>query len=575
MTPVLGLVEIAEGVASQAALHNQSLREFEARTSRVLSRALTTPPGSPAESDAYIIPPAATGIWSGKTNQIATFIGGAWSYFVPIEGCSSPWVNNEDKLVTFDGTNWVISGGASGGTVTSVSITAPAAGITQSGSPVTTSGAITLALANDLSAVEGLATTGIVRRTAADTWSAGTLVGLTTEVTGVLPVANFATGTPSGAKFVRDDGVLAVPAGTGGDFSSNTSTSVDSEVVLFSGTGGKTGKRASGTGLATLTAGVIGTVAAPTGAVVGTTDTQTLTNKSIAGSQLTGAATAAGLTMATGKVLGRSTAATGAIEEISLGSGLSLSAGTLSATGSGGTVTATAGSLTSNAVVLGAGTTDAKVVAGIITDGASKVTLGVAGTSVGSVDFKNATSGTVTLSPVTGALGTVTLSLPAATGTLARTADITGTNSGTNTGDQTITLTGDVTGSGTGSFATTLATVTVAKGGTGVATLTAYAPVFGGTTSTGAMQSGTVGTTGQVLTSNGAGVLPTFQAAGSASPLTTKGDVYTFTTVNARLGVGTNGQVLTADSAQAEGIKWATTVSSAIDYVSYTFAGGL
>ena len=34
------------------------------------------------------------------------------------------------------------------------------------------------ALANDLAAVEGLATTGLVRRTAADTWSAGTLVGL-------------------------------------------------------------------------------------------------------------------------------------------------------------------------------------------------------------------------------------------------------------------------------------------------------------------------------------------------------------------------------------------------------------
>src|SRR5678816_4924953 len=33
-----------------------------------------------------------------------------------------------------------------------------------------------------------------------------------------------------------------------GDFSSNTGTSADSEVVLFSGTGGKTGKRATATG---------------------------------------------------------------------------------------------------------------------------------------------------------------------------------------------------------------------------------------------------------------------------------------------------------------------------------------
>jgi hypothetical protein len=46
-------------------------------------------------------------------------------------------------------------------------------------------------------------------------------------------------------------------------------------------------------------------------------------------------------------------------------------------------------------------------------------------------------------------------------------------------------------------------------------------------------------------------------AVGGSSPLTTKGDLYTFSTVDARLGVGTNGHVLTADSAQATGLKWA------------------
>lgn len=45
---------------------------------------------------------------------------------------------------------------------------------------------------------------------------------------------------------------------------------------------------------------------------------------------------------------------------------------------------------------------------------------------------------------------------------------------------------------------------------------------------------------------------------GTTSPLTTKGDVWGYTTINARVGVGTNGQVLTADSTQAAGIKWAT-----------------
>lgn len=57
-------------------------------------------------------------------------------------------------------------------------------------------------------------------------------------------------------------------------------------------------------------------------------------------------------------------------------------------------------------------------------------------------------------------------------------------------------------------------TAPVAGGGTGLSSTTAYAVICGGTTSTNPLQSiASVGTAGQVLTSNGAGALPTFQAA--------------------------------------------------------------
>jgi hypothetical protein len=70
----------------------------------------------------------------------------------------------------------------------------------------------------------------------------------------------------------------------------------------------------------------------------------------------------------------------------------------------------------------------------------------------------------------------------------------------------------------TATILTDNAAVTVAQGGTGAASATAYAVQCGGTTSTGAHQSiASVGTTGQVLTSNGAGALPTFQAAAGAT----------------------------------------------------------
>ena len=59
--------------------------------------------------------------------------------------------------------------------------------------------------------------------------------------------------------------------------------------------------------------------------------------------------------------------------------------------------------------------------------------------------------------------------------------------------------------------------VTVPQGGTGDATLTAYAVLAGGTTSTGAVQSVSgVGTSTQILTSNGASALPTWQAASTS-----------------------------------------------------------
>lgn len=63
----------------------------------------------------------------------------------------------------------------------------------------------------------------------------------------------------------------------------------------------------------------------------------------------------------------------------------------------------------------------------------------------------------------------------------------------------------------------------VVEGGTGVQSNTAYAVLCGGTTGTGAIQSiASVGTSGQVLTSNGAGALPTFQASSGGGVVITQ-----------------------------------------------------
>lgn len=115
---------------------------------------------------------------------------------------------------------------------------------------------------------------------------AGSSVDLTSDVTGVLPLANGGTGValadPNADRIMFWDdsagsmafleagaglsisGATISTTATGGDASTNTATSVDSEVALFSGTGGKTLKRATGTGLAKLTSGVLSTATAGT-----------------------------------------------------------------------------------------------------------------------------------------------------------------------------------------------------------------------------------------------------------------------------------------------------------------------
>lgn len=110
-TEILSLDEISSSQAQKEVAHNAALRQLEGRMVRAKDKDLTTPPGSPANGDTYIIPSGATGVWAGKTNQIAHFYGGAWAYWVPIEGVRL-WLNDEDTEYAFDGANWIVNAGA-------------------------------------------------------------------------------------------------------------------------------------------------------------------------------------------------------------------------------------------------------------------------------------------------------------------------------------------------------------------------------------------------------------------------------------------------------------------------------
>ena len=63
-------------------------------------------------------------------------------------------------------------------------------------------------------------------------------------------------------------------------------------------------------------------------------------------------------------------------------------------------------------------------------------------------------------------------------------------------------------------------------------------------------------------------------SAGISSPLTTKGDLWGYDTAGNRIPVGSNNQVLTADSTQALGVKWATPVIGSMTLLSTTTLSG-
>ena len=149
------------------------------------------------------------------------------------------------------------------------------------------------------------------------TMSTGKMLGRTTASTGAAEEITIGSGLS------LSGGTLASTSGGG----SVTSTSV----VTANGFGGTVATSTS-TPAITLTTGVTGIMKGNgTGASAASAGTDYVAPSAYASSN--------GLTLTSGKLLGRTTTSTGAAEEITVGSGLLLSAGSLTATGGGGSVT--------------------------------------------------------------------------------------------------------------------------------------------------------------------------------------------------------------------------------------------
>lgn len=179
------------------------------------------------------------------------------------------------------------------GSVTSVALSTPVE-FTVSGSPVTGAGTLAFTKANQsANLVYAGPTTGAgaqpgFRSLVANDlpsiaeskflFSDITTANASTVMHGLLPKLS-----GSGSDCLRGDGswLACGGGGGGGDFSTNTTTSVANQVVVASGTGGKTGQFATGTGVGIFNSGVLSFKTNPSGAFIGDTDTQTLSNKTL------------------------------------------------------------------------------------------------------------------------------------------------------------------------------------------------------------------------------------------------------------------------------------------------------
>ena len=71
----------------------------------IIDKDLTTPPENPNTNDMYIVGEGAIGKWEGKDNYLAFYDNG-WRFIEPREGFTF-WINDEDKLYTYNGSKWI------------------------------------------------------------------------------------------------------------------------------------------------------------------------------------------------------------------------------------------------------------------------------------------------------------------------------------------------------------------------------------------------------------------------------------------------------------------------------------
>ncbi|MFW0776980.1 MAG: DUF2793 domain-containing protein [Rickettsiales bacterium] len=181
----LGITLVEQSQAQKEVTVNQALTRLDAILNiGAISRTTDTPPGSPAESDLYIVGSSPTGEWGGHANEIAYYEQN-WKFIVPNEGMSL-WVSDESTIYLYDGSAWIQS------------------------------------IGGDLEAIEALSSTGFSVRTGTDSWA----TRIITAGTGI---------SISNGNGVGGNTIVSFNAGLSNMNDTSIVSPVDGEVLTYSG----------------------------------------------------------------------------------------------------------------------------------------------------------------------------------------------------------------------------------------------------------------------------------------------------------------------------------------------------
>jgi hypothetical protein len=105
LTPRANFSQVVRAAIAETTVNGNNDRADALIQLAVKNRTTTSPPGSPAAGDCYVVATGGSGAWTGHDGKIAAYYNG-WLFFTPIEGWHI-WVDDEDVLLLYDGSSWV------------------------------------------------------------------------------------------------------------------------------------------------------------------------------------------------------------------------------------------------------------------------------------------------------------------------------------------------------------------------------------------------------------------------------------------------------------------------------------